>query len=182
MSCFAGSLHLHPDGGQANCSNDGTGSAVSCRIAAMGVAGMMAPNLLRDFVQQLLHLGMPDFGRCKWSTERFLFSTIARMVWGNKGKVPVACDGKEPALCANRFDAEAGSSRIVPCREQRNAYSKRRCMARQMSAMLLRVLTGIVSHWMHFSRGAVLSRPAMCGQSMVPLPGVLCSSYCPWLS
>lgn len=61
-------------------------------------------------------------------------------------------------------------------------YAKRRCMARQMSAMLLRVLTGIVSHWMHFSRGAVLSRPVMCGQSMVPLPGVLCSSYCPWLS
>lgn len=62
MSCFAGSLHQHPDGGQANCSNGGTGSAVLCRIAAMGVAGMMVPNLLRDFVQQLLRLGMPGFG------------------------------------------------------------------------------------------------------------------------
>ena len=53
-------------------------------------------------------------------------------------------------------------------------YAKRRCIVRQMSAMLLWVLTGMVSHWMHFRRGAVFSRPTTCGQSILPHPGVLC--------
>ena len=53
-------------------------------------------------------------------------------------------------------------------------YAKRRCMARQGSTLLLPVLTEIVLHWMHFSRGAVFSSPTTCSQSMLPHPGTRC--------
>lgn len=47
-------------------------------------------------------------------------------------------------------------------------------MARQRSTLLLPVLTEIVLHWMHFSRGAVFSSPTTCSQSMLPHPGTRC--------